>query len=138
MPTLETLRSKIDTATDLRSVVTTMKTLAAVSIRQYEEAVEALADYNRSIELGFHIVLRDPAFRVEPAETPRRTGAVVFGSDQGMCGQFNEEVVAFLRSRQPAAPTQTAWRLVVIGARAEGQPPRSGTHPHGHPSQVVL
>jgi F-type H+-transporting ATPase subunit gamma len=121
MPTLESLRRKIDTASDLSSVVTTMKTLAAVSIRQYEDAVEALADYNRSIELGFQIVLRVQPFHVEPGETPRRTGAVVFGSDQGMCGQFNEEIVAFLRDRQQAAETQEGWRLVVIGARPEGQ-----------------
>ena len=38
---------KFLSAEDLASVVRTMKTLAAVSIRQYEEAVESLRDYRR-------------------------------------------------------------------------------------------
>jgi hypothetical protein len=36
-----------------------MKALAAVSIRQYERAVESLADYNRTVEMGFQILLRE-------------------------------------------------------------------------------
>ncbi len=60
MQTLENLRRKIQTATDLGSVVTTMKTLAAVSIRQYEQAAEALDDYSRTIELAFRIALARP------------------------------------------------------------------------------
>jgi CheY-like chemotaxis protein len=40
----------IDTAGDLRSVVHTMKALAASNIGQYKRSVRALADYNK--ELG--------------------------------------------------------------------------------------
>lgn len=124
MPTLEGLRRQIDTATDLSSVVTTMKTLAAVSIHQYEQSVEALADYNRTIELGFQIALRDAPFRVESIESAQTTGqtaAVVFGSDQGMCGQFNEEISAFVTNCQREDDQERPWTLLVVGARAEGQ-----------------
>jgi len=38
------LRRKIDSAGDLRSVVRTMKALAASNIGQYEKSVRALAD----------------------------------------------------------------------------------------------
>jgi len=65
MQTLQSLRKPIDTATDLGSVAKTMKTLAAASIRQYERALEALTDYNRTPELGSQIVLRGELTGVE-------------------------------------------------------------------------
>ena len=46
------LRRKIRGAGDLQSVVRTMKAVAASSIGQYEKSVLALADYNRTVELG--------------------------------------------------------------------------------------
>ena len=47
MTTIEELKQKIATANDLRSVVKTMKALAAVSIHQYEKAVEFLSEYDK-------------------------------------------------------------------------------------------
>jgi len=120
MPTLEGLRRTIETATDLGSVVTTMKTLAAVSIRQYETAVDALADYNRTIELGFRIVLHHEPFRAERVAESKKVGVIVFGTDQGMCGQFNEEIVSFVRERQKKRDSGRRWMLLVVGLRAEG------------------
>ena len=61
METERTLKRKVKTAGDLHAVVRTMKTMAAVSIRQLEAAVDALADYNRTVELGLQVVLREHA-----------------------------------------------------------------------------
>ena len=74
-----------------------MKALAAVSIRQYEKAVESLADYTRTIELGAQILAREWQDEVAGGRFQARggLGAVVIGSDQGMCGQFNEEITAY-------------------------------------------
>jgi F-type H+-transporting ATPase subunit gamma len=57
MQTLESMKRRIHSAEDLQSIVRTMKALAAVSIRQYEKAVESLVEYNRTTELGLHVVL---------------------------------------------------------------------------------
>ena len=121
MPTLEGLRRQIDTATDLSSVVTTMKTLAAVSIHQYERAVEALADYNRTIELGFQMALAGEPLRLEADESSQKTAAIVFGSDQGMCGQFNEEIVSFVNNGSYEDGARPSWKVLAIGIRGEGQ-----------------
>jgi F-type H+-transporting ATPase subunit gamma len=95
--TTASLRRKIATAGDLHSVVRTMKAMAASSIGQYERSVRALADYYRTVELGL-----GACFRKGEAATPgvprqgrssRGVDAVVFGSDQGLVGQFNEVVV---------------------------------------------
>ncbi|MEQ8960851.1 MAG: F0F1 ATP synthase subunit gamma, partial [Coleofasciculus sp. C2-GNP5-27] len=62
MATIEELKTQISSAQDLQSVVKTMKALAAVSIRQYEKAVESLVEYNRTIEMGLQILLKQRHF----------------------------------------------------------------------------
>ena len=58
METIESLRRKIAVSQDLQEVVKTMKTIAAVSIRQYEKAVASLRQYSRTVEMGMQIVMR--------------------------------------------------------------------------------
>ncbi|MBN2296940.1 MAG: F0F1 ATP synthase subunit gamma, partial [Deltaproteobacteria bacterium] len=61
MQTIESLKRKIKSTEDLLSVVKTMKALAAVSIRQYQKAVESLTDYNATVEMGLQVVLKKRA-----------------------------------------------------------------------------
>ncbi|MBE9167154.1 F0F1 ATP synthase subunit gamma [Pleurocapsales cyanobacterium LEGE 06147] len=126
MPTTpESLRATIDGVKDLYSVVKTMKALAAVSIRQYERAVQSLAEYNRTVELGLQIVLQERYFAGEPIASTylgaanihnAKLGAIVFGSDRGLCGQFNEKIVTYARER---LKQETENPLVAVaGSRA--------------------
>jgi len=71
--TTTSLRRKIDSAGDLRSVVRTMKALAASNIGQYEKSVRALADYYGSVELGLSICFRKRAPAGQMTEGKRRT-----------------------------------------------------------------
>jgi F-type H+-transporting ATPase subunit gamma len=123
------LQHKISGAEDLLSVVTTMKSLAAVSIRQYERAVTALAEYNRSIEMGLQVVLQhggDGAqlrarAAVPSIEPDAPCGVVVFGSDQGLCGQFNERIVAHaLETLNGMHVRKQRRRIVAVGVRCAG------------------
>lgn len=139
MPTLEGLRRQIDTATDLGSVVTTMKTLAAVSIHQYERAAEALADYNRTIELGFQIAFAGQTVSIEATTSRGSTAAIVFGSDQGMCGQFNEQVVSRLNAKAADEESDRSWPILAVGGRCEDQLLDSDwtvKHTYGLPTSV--
>ncbi len=120
MQTIEAIRRRVNNAEDLLSIVRTMKTLAAVNIRQYEKAVEALVDYNRTIEMGFQIILRDRPDEIIPARTdhPARAGVVIFGSDQGMCGQFNEQITQFSLAQLDRLQVQKPDRLILaLGVR---------------------
>ena len=96
MQTIESLKRKIQSAQDLLGVVKTMKALAAVSIRQYQRAVESLMDYADTVEMGLQIVLKDQPEPPVQARggTPTRMAAIVFGSDQGLCGQLNALIAA--------------------------------------------
>lgn len=96
MPSLVGLKRKINSTEDLKSVVKTMKALAAVNIRQFEKAVDALKIYSRTVEKGLQVALRHrPGFSVSARPSVEgATGAVVYGTDQGMCGALNETVVS--------------------------------------------
>ena len=98
MEELERLKRKIKNAQDLQSVVKIMKTISASNIREYERAVESLGEYNRTIEMGFQIVMRNrpkELLDIKPVEKKKRLGAVIFGSDQGLCGSFNEQIAGY-------------------------------------------
>ena len=118
METLESLAGRLESLEDLRSIVRTMKSLAAVSIRQYEQAVEALRSYYATVETGLQVVLRDSAdAETGPRDHAAATGVIVFGSDHGLCGRFNEELVDYVESRLPEGAGRADTRWLCIGAR---------------------
>lgn len=124
METIEGLQRRIAGVEDLLSVVRTMKALAAVSIRQYEKAVESLADYSRTVELGAQVLVRERQDELNVLTPPGGggLGAIVFGSDQGMCGQFNEEIVSYaLAGMQELDPSGAGRRVLAIGGRVGGR-----------------
>jgi len=99
MEMLEALTKKISTIENLKSVVRTMKSLSAVSIRQYETAEAAIAEYHRTIELGLQVVLRANPQITKPArDSGGPVGIIVFGSDYGLCGRFNALIADFTLS----------------------------------------
>jgi F-type H+-transporting ATPase subunit gamma len=112
------LRRKIDGAVKLESVVRTMKAVAASSIGQYEAAVRALADYERSVELGLYVCFRQ-WWPVPGLSSKGRgagvVGAIVFGSDQGLVGQFNEAMVEFVAKTLATLPGEK--KIWAVGER---------------------
>jgi len=122
--TTASLRRKIKSAGDLQAVVRTMKALAASSIGQYERSVRALADYNRTVELGLRVCLRDrgpavPLIERNGARDAAEIGAVVFGSDQGLVGQFNDVVAEYAIKALAAVPgTPQIW---AVGERVQAR-----------------
>lgn len=129
MFTLEDLQKRIESTEDLQSVVKTMKALAAVNIRQYEKAVESLQDYNRAVEMGLQVVFRKrPAVHIRVRRAPKsRLGAIIFGSDQGMCGPLNEQVVSYAIRTMDELRIQEGVFL-TIGERVKGRLEDSGHH----------
>lgn len=120
----EGLRRQLASAGDLQGVVRTMKTLAASGIGQYERSGRALADYYRTIELGLVACFRSGCMAAAAVERPQPIGAgtvevVVFGSDQGMVGQFNDLVVEYVVST--LAGVGGPHRIWAIGERVHAR-----------------
>ncbi len=122
------LRRKIDNAKDLHAVVQTMKAMAASSIGQYEQSVESVGDYYRTVSLGLTACLRQrntmTSLPAEHRNEQRPVIAVVFGSDQGLAGQFNEKIADFaldhLRGRDDFL------HLWAVGERVESRLTEAG------------
>jgi F-type H+-transporting ATPase subunit gamma len=122
--TTASLRRKIGGAGDLQSVVRTMKAVAASSIGQYEQSVRALGDYYRTVELGLGACFRETGRAPLIAEPKRQTvpgaiGAVVFGSDQGLVGQFNDVVADYAVKTLAALPGEP--RVWAVGERVQAR-----------------
>lgn len=120
MQTTESLKRRMKSAGDLLSVVKTMKALAAVSIRQYQKAVYSLRDYNMTVEMGLQIVLKERMGAMLERKTAamKRMGVIVFGSDQGLCGQLNEQISVFMLDYARNAGIKKENRKVLsVGAR---------------------
>jgi F-type H+-transporting ATPase subunit gamma len=121
--TLESLRRKSEGAEDLKSVVRTMKAVAASNIGQYELAVSSLGDYYRTVELGINAYFR--AERIEPMSTITRPEkdkdkfncAIVFGSDQGLVAQFNNSLTDFVSQSFYALPEKK--EIWAVGERVQ-------------------
>jgi F-type H+-transporting ATPase subunit gamma len=127
------LRRQIGSAEDLKSVVRTMRASAASAIGQYERSVAALGDYAHTVELGLSVCLRsvDAAQLHPPKPFKPANGnvvhAVVFGTDQGLVGRFNEEVA----DHAVAMLTPMSAKVWTVGARVRSRLLDAGIQPVG-------
>jgi F-type H+-transporting ATPase subunit gamma len=117
------LRRKIASAGDLDSVVRTMKAMAASNIGQYENAVRSLDDYYRTVQLGLAASLSQGAPAITSATGSQKEteaiGAVVFGSDQGLVGQFNDVMAKFVVQTLENLPGEK--KVWAIGERIQSR-----------------
>lgn len=134
MEELERLKSKIKNASELQSVVKIMKMISAANIREYGQAAESLVQYNKTIELGLQIVmLNNPeAFlAIRPTVEEKRLGVVVFGSDQGLAGRFNEQIAGYAIGKINEIENKERIALAV-GERVVGLLEGEGLHVETH------
>lgn len=123
MDTLESLRRKLAGAGDLKSVVRTMKTMAASNIGQYESAVNSLGDYYRTVTLGILAFFSEQDINLKnEAITSKKTDsksicAIVFGSDQGLVGPFNDSLSDFVSNSLQEFPGEK--EIWVVGERIQ-------------------
>lgn len=123
MDTLESLNRKIQGASDIKSVVKTMKSLAASNIGQYETAVVSLQDYYQTIALGIVAYFRDQQMdKISLTEQPKNNGenticALVFGSDQGLVGSFNDSLADFVTQTLKTLPGKK--EIWTVGERVQ-------------------
>lgn len=127
MQQLEQLREQIRVLEDLQAVVRTMKAMARVAVRRHEQVRESLRGYGANVELALHAFLQDQRFRESPGLPPflspagdpsGRVGVILFGSDHGLCGSFNERVLRRHRELcRQGGGDGPAWRHAVVGLR---------------------
>ncbi len=136
MQSTEALERSINSVRDLQSIVSTMKALAATNITQYEKAVKALKEYNRTVMLGLRIVLANTSIRssLEDLKDGTKSMIVAFGSDHGLAGRFNQQIVEYILEKEDGIDSKNVYLFCVGGqvlTRLESikKPARSFTVP---------
>jgi len=109
---LEALEQQHRNLRAIRGVVTSMRALAAVQVRQGIETLRELRGYERGLRRA---LARLPAPGAEPRR-PMRVMLVAIGSDQGMCGRFTERLVEEALAELKRLGT-TAGPVVCVGER---------------------
>lgn len=126
MASREVLRRQVRSTETLRSVVGTMKALASVRIGQVRRADRALEAAEATLERAFQVLVqREPALAralavaaSAPAVGAGAWGAVLFGSDHGLCGPFNERLVRRAHARLVQLGSEEAPpRVLAVGRR---------------------
>ena len=98
---LESLNKRIKSTTDLRDIVSTMKLLSSVSIGPYEKALASLKKYGKTLEsafLGLILNEKDITPPLLPKDKSFKTIAVLIGTDNGLVGKFNRDVINYADS----------------------------------------
>ena len=130
--TLEVLSRRMTTLQSIRGVVRTMKTLSAVNAAPYEAAAVAIDRYHATILDGLHLLIQTADFPAPPDQIPSAPGImVVFGSDHGLCGGYNEGIAESAVTRIG----DEAWTVFSVGAKIQAALQDRGFAParHFHP-----
>ena len=90
-------------------------------------------DYYRTVELGLVVCLRKRGAGTEQAWRPgaaaKTVSAVVFGSDQGLVGQFNDVLAEFVAKALDGLPGEK--KVWAVGERVSSRLTDAGLTPVG-------
>ncbi len=127
---LQALAEQIESAKGVKSVVETMRAMSLVNIRRAEQAAAVSAQYLRCIHLAIYVALR--ASRRLDNRAGRRVSApstyLILSSNQGLCGQFNERIVAYTNALINARSEADEPTLISVGYRGAERLRAVGRH----------
>lgn len=116
--TLINLQRRKKSAGDLGSVVRTMKAMASSNITQYEMAAHSLQEYYRTISLGLNACFKEENISLvvdNQNKKEAKSVAVIFGSDQGLVGRFNDLISLYAQKIIEEIPGET--EIWAVGER---------------------
>nr|WP_309503841.1 F0F1 ATP synthase subunit gamma [uncultured Roseovarius sp.] len=110
--TLETLARRTTSMQGIRSVVHMMKTLSVINSAPYEHAARAIEAYHETVLDGLHaFVSQSGPITMAPPDRAAQV-MVVFGSDHGLCGNYNESLAGHVGQHINAQTT-----VLCVGAQ---------------------
>lgn len=96
MKNLQSMKKTIDTASNLYSIVNTMKAHASTNIIQFQQAHRASMAYRLVLDKALYVVLRqNPDENLKKPLVKGKKLYIIFGSDHGLCGRYNERIITF-------------------------------------------
>ena len=116
---LENLKKRIQTTTDLKEIVSTMKTLSSASVGQYEKALLSIYQYGQTVKAGFNGLTRADFFTYQPPKIRDKPNvlSVIIGSDNGLVGKFNRDLMNFAMQTLQELHPNSQNHILAIGKR---------------------
>lgn len=119
MSSAQIIKRKIQSAENLRSIVSTMKAYASANIVQFQTAARASMEYDEIINMSLYITLL--AYEEErQASKDKGKIYIVFGSDHGLAGRFNENIALFAQDIIEKEKDEKN-KLIISGIQVEGR-----------------
>ena len=131
MANLKDIRRRIESVKNTQKVTRSMKMVSGAKLRRAEEAAsrsrpyasqldQTIAQLIESLEEGAHPL-------ITPRETVKNVEWIVIGSDRGLCGSFNAQVLRIAEPRMRAQRAEgKSPSLVAVGRKARDHFRRNG------------
>ncbi|NYT77741.1 F0F1 ATP synthase subunit gamma [Alcaligenaceae bacterium] len=113
---LESLVRRTEAMQGIRGIVHTMKTLSAINRYPYEQAARSINDWRDTILDGLHAFAKAHGALEQSAAARALPVVVALGSDQGLCGNYNETVAQTLAAH---LATHEQHAILCIGAEMQ-------------------
>lgn len=114
--TLEALSRHSATLTSIRGIVHTMKTLSAINASPYEHAARSIEAYHSTVLRGLAAFAHSTGGIAVRSQPDGEQAVVVFGSDHGLCGNYNEILATVVRDHCEASSPRKQ-HLLCVGQR---------------------
>jgi F-type H+-transporting ATPase subunit gamma len=70
----------------------------------------------------------NPPAPIQRKDRTLRSAAIIFGSDHGLCGRFNEDIASYALTQIAATDNAQTHRVLAIGSRAASALQQAGQH----------
>ena len=113
MEGLQVIKKNINSTENLKSIVSTMKAHASSNINQFQNAARASMEYRNVLDMSLFVVLSEEE-EILPLDEVKNGSKlhIVFGSDHGLAGRFNERITTFALDKIPNDENE---KVIVIG-----------------------
>ena len=126
MPTLKETKGRINSVRNTLKITSAMKLVASAKLRKAQQAIESMRPYERQLQRMLEEVCgsHEPEALVDQSDSLRgRKAVVAIASNSALCGSFNANVIAKVRSLR--SPGDTVWsigRKMADAMRRDGFP----------------
>lgn len=113
MEGLQEIKKNINSTVNLKAIVNTMKAHASSNINQFQNAARASMEYRNVLDMSLFVVLSEEEELLPLDEVKKGTRLhIVFGSDHGLAGRFNERITSFALERISNSEKD---KVIIIG-----------------------
>ena len=141
MPTLKEIKGRIASVKSTLKITSAMKLVSSAKLRKAQSAIESMRPYEQQLQRMLATVQGAAPFRTsarkaeDKGATPRRA-LVAIASNSSLCGGFNANIIAKLRSlRQEGDIVYSIGRKMADAMRKDGFPsPADYASLSDHPS----